>query len=436
MQKRRTRLALLVGLAMLIPAVAWSQIQVTLWDFMSGGDGVRWKQLISDFNSSQSEVKVNGTTLTWGDPFYTKVHTAVISGQTPDVMTYHISHFPAGLKAHDLRPITESEFNSVGLSFKDFNPVLVEKSKEIGNAYGKAGEIYGIPLDTHTSILYYNKDLLKQAGLLASDGLPKGITGIDNFSAALQKIKDTTGALPLALSSSQDPATVWRLFYTLFAQQGGSFTPGGTFSLDQLDTIGAKSLQTMVDWTNKGFMPVAAAYPAAIAMFSSGKAAFMMNGDWEVTTMVDLKKSGKLPFDYGVMAFPQLFDNRSTWADSHEIVIPNNTRNPLSPAKLKAVLTFVAYVEKHSIIWAGSGHIPAYLPVLNSPAMAKLSPNNQFAVQAAKDVYFEPISTVFGVGTPALNYVDNFFFPALSGKMSVQDAISNFKSSIKSAMDQ
>ncbi len=436
MQKRRTRLALLVGLAMLIPAVAWSQIQVTLWDFMSGGDGVRWKQLISDFNSSQSEVKVNGTTLTWGDPFYTKVHTAVISGQTPDVMTYHISHFPAGLKAHDLRPITESELNSVGLSFKDFNPVLVEKSKEIGNAYGKAGEIYGIPLDTHTSILYYNKDLLKQAGLLASDGLPKGITGIDNFSAALQKIKDTTGALPLALSSSQDPATVWRLFYTLFAQQGGSFTPGGTFSLDQLDTIGAKSLQTMVDWTNKGFMPVAAAYPAAIAMFSSGKAAFMMNGDWEVTTMVDLKKSGKLPFDYGVMAFPQLFDNRSTWADSHEIVIPNNTRNPLSPAKLKAVLTFVAYVEKHSIIWAGSGHIPAYLPVLNSPAMAKLSPNNQFAVQAAKDVYFEPISTVFGVGTPALNYVDNFFFPALSGKMSVQDAISNFKSSIKSAMDQ
>ncbi|MDA8409741.1 MAG: extracellular solute-binding protein [Treponema sp.] len=436
MQKRRTRLALLVGLAMLIPAVAWSQIQVTLWDFMSGGDGVRWKQLISDFNSSQSEVKVNGTTLTWGDPFYTKVHTAVISGQTPDVMTYHISHFPAGLKAHDLRPITESELNSVGLSFKDFNPVLVEKSKEIGNAFGKAGDIYGIPLDTHTSILYYNKDLLKQAGLLASDGLPKGITGIDNFSAALQKIKDTTGALPLALSSSQDPATVWRLFYTLFAQQGGSFTPGGTFSLDQLDTIGAKSLQTMVDWTNKGFMPVAAAYPAAIAMFSSGKAAFMMNGDWEVTTMVDLKKSGKLPFDYGVMAFPQLFDNRSTWADSHEIVIPNNTRNPLSPAKLKAVLTFVAYVEKHSIIWAGSGHIPAYLPVLNSPAMAKLSPNNQFAVQAAKDVYFEPISTVFGVGTPALNYVDNFFFPALSGKMSVQDAISNFKSSIKSAMDQ
>jgi multiple sugar transport system substrate-binding protein len=28
---------------------------------------------------------VTQTTLTWGEPFYTKVHTAVVSGQTPDV---------------------------------------------------------------------------------------------------------------------------------------------------------------------------------------------------------------------------------------------------------------------------------------------------------------------------------------------------------------
>jgi multiple sugar transport system substrate-binding protein len=434
--RKSSRIILLVGLALLIPALAWSQIQVTLWDFMSGGDGVRWKQIISDFNASQSAIVVNGTTLTWGDPFYTKVHTAVVSGQTPDVMTYHISHFPAGLKSNDLRPITEAELNSVGLSFKDFNPALVKKSQEIGNAYGKPGSLYGIPLDTHTSILFYNKDLLKQVGLLGADGRPKGITGINNFVASLQKIKDTTGALPLALSSSQDPATIWRLFYTMFAQQGGSFTPNGKFSLDQLDTLGTKGLQTMVDWTSKGYIPNSADYAAAIALFCSGKAAFMMNGDWETTTMVDLKKSGKLPFDYGLMAFPQLFGNQSTWADSHEIAIPNNTKNPITPDKLKAVLTFVAYVEKHSIIWAGSGHIPAYLPVLNSSDMAKLSPNNQFAVQAAKDVYFEPISTVFGVGTPAMDYVDNFFFPALSGKMSVPDAIKNFKSSIQSAMQE
>jgi len=430
---KRTRMVLLIGLVLLVPALAWSQTQVTLWDFMSGGDGVRWKQLVSDFNASQKDVVVTSTTLTWGDPFYTKVHTAVISGQTPDVVSYHMSHFPAGLKANDLRPITEAELQTVGLSFNDFNPALVSKAKDIASVYGKAGSMYGIPLDTHTSIMFYNKDILKKAGLLGADGQPTGLTGIDSFTAALQKIKDKTGALPIAFSTAQDPATVWRMFYTLFNQQGGSFLVNGKFSMDQLDSLGAKTLQTMADWTSKGYLPTAAAYPAAIALFSSGKAAFMFNGDWETTTMVDLKKSGKLPFDFGLMAFPKLYANQLTWADSHQLAIPTNTKNPISPAKLKGVLQFVAYVEKHSIIWAGSGHIPAYMPVLNGPDMAKLSPNNQFAGQAAKDVCLEPVSAVFGVGTPALNYVDNFFNPALMGKMPVAEAIAKFKSGIQEA---
>jgi multiple sugar transport system substrate-binding protein len=429
----KLRLVLFVGLILLVPAFAWSQTQVTLWDFLSGGDGVRWKQLVTEFNASQKNVVVTGTTLTWGDTFYTKIHTAVISGQTPDVMTYHLSHFPAGLKANDLRPITEAELKTVGLSFSDFNPALVSKAKDIAAAYGSAGSMYGIPLDTHTSIMFYNKDILKQAGLLGANGLPTGLTGIDNFTAALQKIKDKTGALPIAFSTAQDPATVWRMFYTLYNQQGGSFLANGQFSMDQLDSLGAKTLQLMADWTSKGYLPTAAAYPAAIALFSSGKAAFMFNGDWETTTMVDLKKNGKLPFDFGLMAFPKLYANQLTWADSHQLAIPMNTKNPISPAKLKAVLEFVAYVEKHSIIWAGSGHIPAYLPVLNGPAMAKLSPNNEFAGQAAKDVCLEPVSAVFGVGTPALDYVDNFFNPALMGKMPIADAIAKFKSSIADA---
>jgi hypothetical protein len=44
---------------------------------------------------------------------------------------------------------------------------------------------------------------------------PQGFTGIDQFTKSLQKIKDATGLLPMAMSSSNDPATVWRMFYTL-----------------------------------------------------------------------------------------------------------------------------------------------------------------------------------------------------------------------------
>ncbi|MFZ0503509.1 MAG: hypothetical protein WAM44_07350, partial [Chthoniobacterales bacterium] len=74
-------------------------LELTYWDFLGGGDGIRMKQIVEAFNKSQSDIHVNESTLTWGEPFYTKVHTGVVAGQTPDVMTYHLSHFPAGIQA-------------------------------------------------------------------------------------------------------------------------------------------------------------------------------------------------------------------------------------------------------------------------------------------------------------------------------------------------
>jgi len=378
---------------------------------------------------------VNATTLTWGDPFYTKVHTAVVAGDTPDVMTYHLSHFPAGIKAGDLRPITESELKMVGLSFKDFNPVLMTRSLDISKAYGKAGVIYGIPLDTHTSIIYYNKDLLKQAGLLGADGKPVGFTGIDAFTAALQKIKDTTGMLPMAMSSSNDPATVWRMFYTLYSQQGGTLAANGQLTLDQLDTFGVTAMQVIGDWAKNGLIPANVDYPGAVALFTTGKAALMFNGNWEVPTVVDMQKKGTLPFSYGLMAFPKLYANQDTWADSHNIAIPNNDKKPISPSMLRTVLTWVAFVEKHAVEWASGGHLPAYLPVLNGPELGRLAPVNQYAAQAAKDVTLEPISTVFGVGAPAYSLVGNYLTPVMLGQISARDAVDQFKQQLLSAAE-
>src|SRR6202043_1651544 len=44
------------------------------WDFLGGGDGVRMTQIVDEFNKSQKDIQVTKSTLTWGEPFYTKVH--------------------------------------------------------------------------------------------------------------------------------------------------------------------------------------------------------------------------------------------------------------------------------------------------------------------------------------------------------------------------
>ena len=139
-------------------------VKITYWDFFGGGDGVRMKQIVEEFNKSQQEVQVTQTTLTWGEPFYTKVHTAVVSGQTPDVMSYHLSHFPAGIAAKDLRPLTAEELAQAGLKASDFQQSVVERSLEASKKYGQTDQLFGVPLDIHTLVLYYNKTALQKAG--------------------------------------------------------------------------------------------------------------------------------------------------------------------------------------------------------------------------------------------------------------------------------
>jgi len=151
--------------------------------------------------------------------------------------------------------------------------------------------------------------------------------------------------------------------------------------------------------------------------------------------MVDMQKKGTLPFAYGLMAFPKLYASQATWADSHNISIPNNDKKPISPAMLKAVLTWVAYVQKNAVTWAGGGHLPAYLPVLNGAELGRLSPVNQYSAQAAKDVTLEPVSPVFGVGAPAYSLVANYLTPVLLGQISAADAISQFKAQLQSAAE-
>ncbi len=55
---------------MTMPAIA--QQNITRWDFLSGGDGVRMKALINRFNEEHPDIKISGTTLEWGFPITPK----------------------------------------------------------------------------------------------------------------------------------------------------------------------------------------------------------------------------------------------------------------------------------------------------------------------------------------------------------------------------
>ena len=179
---------------------------VIWWDFLGGGDGVRMKSLIDDFNKEHPDVQIEATTLEWGVPFYTKVRTSAGVGEGPDVMTYHLSRVPIALDEGVLSPITDEDLANAGLTKEDFFPRSIE-------AASSDGTLYAIPFDIHALVLYYNKDLLAGTPYLDADGKLTGITSLADFDAALKAMKDKGIAAPLSLATADDGDHLARLLH-------------------------------------------------------------------------------------------------------------------------------------------------------------------------------------------------------------------------------
>jgi len=408
----------LLSAAVLSTAVFASTAQaaetVVWWDFLGGGDGVRMKQLIGDFNKEMSgKVEIQASTLEWGVPFYTKVQTSVAVGQAPDIMTYHASRIPLAVKQGLLQEITADDFKAMGIGKDDF-------AAATWDAVTNNGKQYAVPLDTHPIVMYYNKDILAKAGLLDANGKPAGLDGADNFKAALGKAK-AAGAKWGIAGVTADGNFMYRTIYSLMCQQGGELMTNGKFLQGDNGKKMSKALATIADWTKSGLQSPYTDYPSTVALFTSGQSAFMINGVWEVPTMVDLEKKGKL-FNWGAIELPQLFDKHCTYADSHSFAIPANKGKDMTPEKRAAVLAVISWIDKHSLFWATAGHIPAYGPVTQMAEYKKMEPNATYSSLTA-NMIFDPKSPLAGVAGPIFNVMSTYFVPTQNGEMDPDQAV-------------
>jgi multiple sugar transport system substrate-binding protein len=416
----------LLGAALLSSALfagtAQAKETVVWWDFLGGGDGVRMKQLIGDFNKEMDgKIEIQPTTLEWGVPFYTKVQTSAAVGAGPDMMTYHLSRLPLGVTTGALSEITPEDLASVGLKASDYSDANFKAGQ-------KDGKQYAVPFDIHAVVLYYNKDLLAKAGLIGADGLPTGLDGIDNFTAALKKLQGAGAQYGVSIHSAAGDS-MWRIFYSLLGQQDGVFLKDGKFlDGDNLDKA-VKATDVIQGWVKGGFAPATTEYPASIALFTGGKAAMHINGVWEVPTMSDLNAKGKL-FNWGAIQLPNFFAHPATWADSHAFAIPNNVGKAMTPEKKKAVLEVIAWMNKHSTFWATAGHLPAYNAARENDEFKKMQPNATYS-SLAKTAVYDPSSVLAGVASPVYEAAGNFLMPAINGEKTSKEAMEGMRDDLQ-----
>jgi multiple sugar transport system substrate-binding protein len=159
-------------------------------------------------------------------------------------------------------------------------------------------------------------------------------------------------------------------------------------------------------------------YPTSVAAFGSGQAGFFWSGDWDVPTF----QATKLPFDVAVA--PTVFDGSQTWADSHSFVIPQGA------AHVPESLRFIRFALRHSVIWAGGGHVPAYTPVRTSKAFAKLSPESHYAAEA-KNVAYDPPLWFSGAASDLETQAGSAFMAVMSGASSPEQGLDQFTSAME-----
>jgi multiple sugar transport system substrate-binding protein len=419
-RRRLPRAAALVATLFLVLAgvcaPARAQVEVRMWTLLSGGDGARMRSLVDDFNASQHDVRVVSTTLRWGEPFYTKLITASVVGAGPDVATIHLSRIVNLAGGGVLRPISPAELAAAGLRGPDYLPRQWAKAQYDGRTYA-------VPLDVHPLVLYYNKTLAGKAGLLDAGGNLKPIVGVAALTDAFRAATERTGRRGLTMESSQSSYAIWRLWISMLAQRNAPLIRNGRFAYG---AAGVDSLARISRWFQQGYAQPGLDYPASTSQFMGGNAGFMINGVWEVPEMVRATRAGTLGFDYGIVPLPRMFGNDSVWADSHAFAIPANEGRPMSADKARAVLRFVAFVSKNSFGWAEGGHVLAYRPVAESPAVQALMPNRLYA-EVPRSVIYDPDAWYMGAAGPLEAMASKYLPAALSSQLTPAQALRMFE---------
>jgi multiple sugar transport system substrate-binding protein len=232
--------------------------------------------------------------------------------------------------------------------------------------------------------MFYNEDVCKKAGLLDAAGKLKPLDGLDTFEQALAAVSKVTGGTAITVANVSETATPWRVFWTLYNQHKDA-TPfladnGSKISVNEdafSDVLGR--LQTWVKngWLNKGLD-----YAGSQTQMFTGKAGFYLQGEWEITTAQSIKG-----LKFGMVPIPQLYDKPAAQADSHTFVLPRKNR---TPEQRKQAMGFIKAMLDQSQTWAMGGHVPSYLPTLDSAAYKKLEPQADYASAAKVAVYDDP----------------------------------------------
>jgi multiple sugar transport system substrate-binding protein len=336
---------------------------IEMWSPLTGPDGDEMSALAVRF-SEENELGITVQHVAQPD-YVQKLNASAAANQLPAMTVVRVINVGELAARNVLKPMSDEVLNIFGDDIGSHFPEQVWSAGEYN------GERYSFPLDMHTLVMYYNKDMFEAAGLEAPGTEPMTR---EEFEAALTALQES-GVQPISIGNAFQGATI---FQTLIQQFGGGLTNAegteATFGSD----AGVQALTYLRDLKQQYSPDVSGAGDPEVAVFKQGQAAIVFHGPWHISDLQRLDFVGFAPL-------PQIGDQYAVWAGSHQLALTTD-----DPAQQAAAGCWIAWLSENSVEWAKAGQVPARNEVRTSAELAEVAAPISTIAEAAGEAIILP----------------------------------------------
>lgn len=212
--------------------------EVEFWYAIAGANGDVVKGLVDRYNSLQDKYKVTATFVPPAERLK-KLTVAIASGETPDLFTAgpaDVATLTGSSQLDSIDDLAENNDTKItrDMFFKPLQDIVV-----------KDGKLWGVPISTGVTGLYYNEDLFKESGLT------KEPETWDEFIDYAQKLTDSSKGQWGVLLPTKEMDYTARMWVTFLEAAGGSLLNEDATKAAFQSEAGVEALQLWVDLFHK-----------------------------------------------------------------------------------------------------------------------------------------------------------------------------------------
>ena len=400
---------------------------ISFWHSMGGVNGEALDTLVKQFNEeNEYGITVDAQYQGEYDDSLNKLKSAQIGNMGADLVQVYEIGTRFMIDSGWIVPMQEM-IDGDGYDLSQIEPNLAAY-------YTIDNELYSMPFNSSTPILYYNKDMFEKAGITE---VPDSLEGIGEIG---QQLLDNGGA-----GEAMSMGIYGWFFEQLISKQGLEYANNGNGRKEAATAVAfdengaAKNILTVwKDLNDKGFAPIVGkGGDAGLADFSAGKSAITLGS---TASLKQILQDVNGNFEVGTAYFPKVSSSdeggvsiggASLWALDNQ-----------DPKKLRATWEFIKFLispESQAYWNAQTGYFPVTVAAQEEETFKQNVaeyPQFQTAIDQLHDSAPEYAGALLSVFPEARAIVESEIESLLNGNEDVDAAVKNMTESINGAIEE